>query len=144
MDNIRHSDSEILEQIRRIKPGICPDFYLRGHSTYALEALGLEITKEIETRKLIMFKGIVQHFSIYLPYFDSENGASKFMDHLRESVSVARDCYDSYQGIVLLECSEEWNAYGFNPKLNVVLNYIKAQTGICFIVLYSSLPYRTI
>lgn len=51
---------------------------------------------------------------------------------LRDGVSLGSIYYED---IVLLECSEEWSAYGFNPKLNVVLNYLKAQTGICFIVL---------
>ena len=28
------------------------------------------------------------------------------MYHLRDSYSIARDCYDRYQGILIVECSE--------------------------------------
>ena len=71
-----------------------------------------------------------------MPYFKDSNGAEKFMLHLKNSISIARDCYDCFCGIILIELSKEWGEHGFNPSLNRVLEYIRKNSNICFILLF--------
>lgn len=119
----------------KIPSGMCPNFYLRGKSIGLLENTAMEIAKIVEMKKLIDFKGVSPFFSILMPYYNSMNDAVQFMNRLMDSYSIARDCYDLYKGILIVECSEEWSEYGYNSMLEMIASFIESHEGICFIIL---------
>lgn len=130
----RSEDNEIINKVRRIK-GECPNFYVMGTSISAMENLGMRLAETIEDENLISFKGLVKHFTIKMPYFDDGKTANSFLAHLQNSYSIARDCYDSYSGIILVEMSKEWIEKGYNSAFNIFLNCVLDYKQVCFIVL---------
>ena len=127
-------DYQMAEKLSRIVPGMCPNFYLRGASLSILEEMSLEIVQTIRKEKLNDFRGIVDYFSIKMPYYTTEGEAKKFMEHLQESVSIAKDCYSSFCGTVIVVLAQEWTQKGSNPSLEIFLDYIQAFRQICFIL----------
>lgn len=121
--------------IDRIQPGKCPNLYLTGKSIGMLENTAMEMVKIIERKQLIDFKGLMPCFSILMPYYDSINSAEQFMNRLLDSYSIARDCYDRYKGIIVIECSEEWNEFGYNNTLELLTSFIGSHEEICFFIL---------
>lgn len=119
----------------RIQSGMCPNFYLSGKSIGLLENTAMEIAKIIEKKKLIDFRGLTTCFSILMPYYDSMNSAEQFMNRLMDSYSIARDCYDLYKGILIIDCSEEWSEFGYNCTLEMLASFIGFHEEICFIIL---------
>lgn len=109
--------------------------YILGKSTNSMEHLAYRVINHLEECCERIFTGIVKHFSIEMPYFDTREGAIKFMDSLRNSISIARDCYDEYRGIVLLECSDEWGKYGINHAIINIMDYLRSLENIQFIVI---------
>jgi len=130
----RSEDNEIINKVLRIK-GKCPNFYVMGTSTSAMENLGVRLAETIEENNLIPFKGLVKHFTIKMPYFDDVKSANDFMSHLQNSYSIARDCYDSYSGIILVELSKEWIKKGYNSTFNYFLDFVLNYEQVCFIIL---------
>lgn len=121
--------------MNEIEPGTCPNFYLWGESVSKLEADAKELTAMMEMDKVIPFQGAVKSFSIFMAYYENAGKAEQFMYHLRESYSIARDCYDRYQGILIVECSEEWSKFGYNPCLEQFLHFIREHREVCFLML---------
>lgn len=121
--------------MNEIEPGTCPNFYLWGESVSKLEADANELTAMMEMDKVMRFQGAVKSFSIFMPYYENAGKAEQFMYHLRESYSIARDCYDRYQGILIVECSEEWGRFGYNPCLEQFLHFIREHREVCFLML---------
>lgn len=80
--------------MNEIEPGTCPNFYLWGESVSKLEADANELTAMMEMDKVMQFQGAVKSFSIFMPYYENAGKAEQFMYHLRDSYSIARDCYD--------------------------------------------------
>ena len=119
----------------KIPSRMCPNFYLSGKSIGLLENTAMEITKIVEKKKLIDFKGVNPFFSILMPYYNSMNDAAQFINRLLDSYSIARDCYDLYKGILIVECSEEWSEYGYNSTLEMLVSFIDSHKEICFIIL---------
>lgn len=113
-------------------------FYLTGKSVIALETYGVILVEQIEKISKMNFKGIVKHFSILMPYFDDAKGAEKFISQLKESVSIAKDCYDEYAGFIVIECDKDWENFGTNEFITLVLEYIKSLSQVRFVVLF---PY---
>ncbi len=52
---------------------------------------------------------------------DSKN----ILKRLKESVSIAKDCYDAYSGIILVECPEEIAKQKEYRVMNLLLDYIR-------------------
>lgn len=121
--------------IDRIQSGKCPNFYLTGKSIGMLEDTAMDMTKIIERKKLIDFRGLRSCFSILMPYYDSMNSAEQFMNRLLDSYSIARDCYDRYKGIIVIECSGEWSEFGYNSTLEILTSFIGSHEEICFFIL---------
>ena len=121
--------------IDRIQSGKCPNFYLTGNSVGMLEDTAMEMTKIIERQKLINFRGLRPCFSILMPYYDSMNNAEQFMNRLMDSYSIARDCYERYKGIIVIECSEEWSEFGYNSTLEILTSFIGSHEEVCFFIL---------
>lgn len=119
----------------KIQPGMCPNFYLTGESVSLLEETAVEMAKLIKKKKLINFRGLESYFSILMPYYDSLSSAEQFMNRLLDSYSIARDCYDSYKGIIIVECAKEWSEFGYNSALEVLTSFISLHQEICFILL---------
>lgn len=118
-----------------IEPGLCPNFYLSGKSISLLEETTVELTTIIERKKLIEFKGLMPCFSILMPYYDSVSKASQFMSRLMDSYSIARDCYDLYKGIIVIECSEDWSEFGYNCSVELLTSFISKHKEVCFFIL---------
>ena len=70
-----------------------------------------------------------------MPYFADAGGARKFLDRLQASVSIARDCYEEYCGIILLECAEEWGRRGVNEAMRPVMDYLRSLSKVRYILL---------
>lgn len=70
-----------------------------------------------------------------MPYYDSMNSAEQFMNRLLDSYSIARDCYDRYKGIIVIECSEEWSEFGYNSTLEILTSFIGSHEEVCFFIL---------
>lgn len=121
--------------MNEIEPGTCPNFYLWGESVSKLEADANELTAMMEMDKVMQFQGALKSFSIFMPYYENAGKAEQFMYHLRDSYSIARDCYDRYQGILIVECSEEWSRSGYNPCLEQFLHFIREHREVCFLIL---------
>ncbi len=128
-------DFDLQDVLRKIDGHSCPDFFLTGTSYSSLERAALELADGIEQRKLISFMGTKQKFSIIMPYFSDQQSAKSFVRRLGESVSIARDCYYQFRGIVIIECDREWSKKGSNSSMQIVFDYLKRHDEICFIVL---------
>lgn len=126
--------NETLEKVRRIS-GKCPHFYVTGTSIPAMEKLGMSIVKTIEKEKLLLFKGLVKHFTIKMPYFQDMRSACEFLEHLKRSYSIARDCYDFYGGIILIEMSKDWAYKGYNSSLSMFFDYVQECEQACFVMI---------
>lgn len=113
-------------------------FYFTGKSLPALEKHGFELIDNLQRDSPKAFKGIVKHFSIIMPYFDDTQGAESFLHNLKESVSIAKDCYDIFSGYILIECDKEWSVRGTNHTIAQVLEYIKSLDQVRFFILLPS------
>jgi len=125
---------EIIKRINDAGMDRVPCFFIRGNSLPVLETSALGLAETMEEECNMRFKGGVKHFTIRMPYFSDLDGEQKFMEHLKESVSIAKDCYDSYCGLVLVEMDKEWCVRGVNPYFRCLPAYIKSNPQICFIV----------
>ena len=131
-------EKEILEKATELETGTSKHHYFfTGSSIALLERLGMELIHFLETEKRAFFKGIVPHFSVQMPFFRDASGAMKFISELKESVSIARDCYDEFAGLVLIECGEDWSRYGANKSLVRVMEYLSTLENVRFVVLMS-------
>ena len=135
MTDRRKADAAIIKKLGQLKPGMCPNFYLTGESIPALEGFARRLAATIEEKNLIRFQGAVKDFTILMPYFTEGEEARAFLRHLNHSVSIARDCYDRFCGIVLIELLIEWGERGFNRAMDAVLDYIRQNEQICFFIL---------
>lgn len=131
---LMRDDDRILEKVRRIQEKY-PNFYITGNSVPALEKLSLEIVRVIKEEKRLSFKGVVPYFTIKMPYFSDQDTARNFLARIKESYSIARDCYDSYEGIIIVEMAEEWSKKGSCSLLHMFLSYVQSYETTCFIVL---------
>ena len=134
MSKYRKNEEAIIRRVEQLK-GPRPDFYIIGHSTSAMERLGLKIAEVIDRQEMLPFKGLVRTFTIKMPYYEDWQGAGAFIQHLCDSYSIARDCYDTYIGTIVVELAEEWGRSGYNSSLRVFLEYIAEHSDICFILL---------
>lgn len=107
MSKYRKNEEAIIRRVKQLK-GPRPDFYIIGHSTSAMERLGLKIAEVIDRKEMLPFKGLVRTFTIKMPYYEDWQGAGAFIQHLCDSYSIARDCYDTYIGTIVVELAEEW------------------------------------
>lgn len=112
-----------------------PSFFAYGESLFPLEKLACDITKTIEQCHQMHFRGIVKHFSIRMPYFRERNDADRFLEKIEESMSIARDCYSSFKGIIIIELSKEWITNGMNSYFSFLTNYICTHSDNCFVLI---------
>ncbi|MCD8344972.1 MAG: hypothetical protein LUC38_03320 [Oscillospiraceae bacterium] len=121
--------------LSKIDENCCPNFFLTGRSYSSLEKKAMDLADEIQRRRLVDFSGAKQDFSIVIPYFNEPKAAKSFVDRLAESISIARDCYYQYRGIVIIEFDKEWSKRGVNSSLRTVFDYMKTRSELCFILL---------
>lgn len=112
------------------------NYFFTGTSLSQLEEYGIELTKKLEAESKKEFTGIVKHFSIIVPYLDSAKETERFIEHFRESISIARDCYRYFSGIILIEFDREWRKYGLNKWFWRALDYMKTLTRVQYIFLF--------
>ena len=55
MSKYRKNEEAIIRRVKQLK-GPCPDFYIIGHSTSAMERLGLKIAEVIDRQEMLPFK----------------------------------------------------------------------------------------
>lgn len=118
-------------------------FLVYGESAGGAEKLALEICRWLEKEKLLPFRGSVEHFSIVMPYFTDEDGARHFLGFLKECVSIARDCYEEFCGIILVECAAEWTKYGPNEAMRPVMDYFRTLSEVRYIIVLPAVSDRT-
>lgn len=124
-----------LEALREEVSMDLPNFYLTGTSMDALEETSRMLVSGLEKGDFLSFSGIVQHFSILAPYFRSSEDAAKFLSRLEESISIARDCYSAFRGIVVLALSAEWAELDESARLEPIVRAIRSHPELCFVVL---------
>ena len=56
MSKYRKNEEAIIRRVKQLK-GPRPDFYIIGHSTSAMERLGLKIAEVIDRKEMLPFKG---------------------------------------------------------------------------------------
>lgn len=69
MSKYRKNEEAIIRRVKQLK-GPRPDFYIIGHSTSAMERLGLKIAEVIDRQEMLPFKGLVRTFTIKMPYYE--------------------------------------------------------------------------
>lgn len=143
MGNTFKCEEDVLKHLKHIDFGNCPNFFITGKSISALERLGLGLIEKLEEQQVMSFTGMCKHFTIMMPYYDSNSEAITFMKHLMDSISIARDCYDEYRGFVLLEFATEWSKRGKNDALNLFLEYLRKHENIRFVLLYPEINEQT-
>lgn len=74
-----------------------------------------------------------------MPFYNDIKGAEQFLSHLKNSVSIAQDCYDTFKGVVLIELDQEWGDRGYNDSLQVLFDYIRRNGDICFVILFPTI-----
>ena len=125
----------IISKLMELENNANHHFYFTGKSVTALETYGMRLIEEIEKHSQPTYKGIVKHFSVVMPYFDDVQAAEKFLSTFKESLSIAKDCYDEYAGFILIECDKEWAKHGINECSSRVFEYLKTLNRVRFVVL---------
>lgn len=133
MDKQKENEMFIRDKLGKIKKGECPNFYITGKSLPAMENLAFQLAEKIIEEKLLPFKGLVTHFTIRLPYCEDLESADEFLDHFANSYSIARDCYDTFCGVILMEIADEWIYKGRNAALSKILDRMQKCNQVCFI-----------
>lgn len=132
---IRNTDlSRVIENV--IANHYHPNFFVTGESCVNREKTGLEILNEVCSKKAIDFKGVERFFTIRLPYCACIKDINAFLSNLRDSISIAQDCYDVFKGIVMIELDSEWGTCEHNACIQLLFDYIKMKREICFVVLF--------
>lgn len=132
--------SDVGNLAKKIRKGYCPNFFLYGASLRMLEEQSLNLSKQLELRHLICYQGIVKNFTILMPYYETGQKARDFMNHLNDSLSIARDCYDQFRGNVVVELDPAWAEQGRNTALSYFADYMRENPGICFILFLAGKP----
>ena len=123
------------KRLQQIRKGCCPNFFIAGKSISSLEKLGIQVIEKLEAQQVLDFRGVCRHFTIMMPYYDTKADADRFMKHLRESISIARDGYDKYQGFILLEFAPEWAEKGKNHFLDQFFDFVQKNENLRFVLL---------
>lgn len=131
-------EREMLKKVMDLETGASRHHYFfAGTSMPSLEHFGEELICSLEMGQKLSFKGRVRHFSVEMPFFSDAAGALKFIDVLKENVSIARDCYDVFAGLILIECNEAWAKYGANSSMIRVMEYLGTLKHVRLIILLS-------
>ena len=114
----------------------CPNFFVTGDSCSVREKTGFEIVNRICERKDIEFRGIEKYFTVRMPYCTGAKDMNSFLSHLQNSVSIARDCYDVFKGIVIVELDHDWANNNCGENTYLFFDYIKTNESTCFVLLF--------
>ena len=112
-----------------------PCFFASGASNRILEPFALELANAIEKRPGMRLKGSVKHFSIRMPYCTELEAMNCFLGRLLESVCIAKDCYEAFRGLVLIELDPDWCENGPNRCFDSLTEFIQNHSGICFVLI---------
>lgn len=134
MKNTDNSLSSVFDKIEGSQ--YCPNFFVTGDSCSVREKTGFEIVNRICERKVIDFKGVEKFFTVRMPFCNGTKDINSFLSHLQNSVSIARDCYDLFKGIVIVELDSDWANNDCEKSAQLFFDYIKTSESICFILLY--------
>ena len=114
--------------------GQTPCFFINGSSELGLlENYALELVGELESN-LAFFKGIVKYFAVKMPHINSSKEQNSFTEKVLESISIARDCYNEFRGIIIIELDQLWNASGANEHFSCVNQVFNSFSKNCYIV----------
>lgn len=112
-----------------------PCFFVNGSSEQELlESYTMRIVNELKG-SLLFFKGIVKSFAIKMPYITSSEEQNLFIEKFLESISIARDCYSEYRGIIIIELDQEWSLYGANIYFSCLTQMFNSFSKNCYIVI---------
>lgn len=126
----------IQDMISKLPAGQCPNFLIFGKTEELREQMGYKLAYAVEQSGKVSFEGRIKKFTILMPYFNDKEETDKFEERLIMSVSIARDCYENFSGIVLVEMEKEWEENGYEPLFMRFVDYVKRHSKICFILLY--------
>ena len=99
-----------------------------------LENYALELVRELESN-LVFFKGIVKYFAVKMPYINSSEEQNSFNAKVLESISIARDCYNEFRGIIIIELDQLWCSSGANEYFSCVNRMFNSFPKNCYIVI---------
>lgn len=114
--------------------GQTPCFFINGSSELGLlENYALELVSELESN-LVLFKGIVKYFAVKMPHISSSEEQHSFTEKILESISIARDCYNEFKGIIIIELDQLWCAFGANEHFSCINQVINSFPKNCYIM----------
>lgn len=112
-----------------------PCFFVNGSAELSLlENYTSELVCELKS-SLLFFKGIVKCFAVKMPFFTSSEEQNIFINKFLESISIARDCYCEYRGIIIVELDKEWSTHGANEYFACLNQLFNAFNKNCYIVI---------
>lgn len=134
---MRSTDNNLSSVFDKIEGSqFCPNFFVTGDSCSAREKTGFEIVGRICERGVREFKGVEKYFTVRMPFCNGAKEINNFLSHLKNSVSIAQDCYDVFKGIVIIELDSDWANNDCEKNMHLFFDYIKTNKSICFILLY--------
>lgn len=134
---LRSTDNSLSSVFDKIEGSqFCPNFFVTGDSCSAREKTGFEIVGRICERGVREFKGVEKYFTVRMPFCNGAKEINNFLSHLQNSVSIARDCYDVFKGIVIVELDSDWANNDCEKNMQLFFDYIKTNESICFILLF--------
>lgn len=120
-----------------------PCFFVNGSYEMALlENYALELVHELESN-LSFFKGIVKYFAVKMPYITSSEEQNIFIDRILESISIARDCYSEFRGVIIVELDQLWSTYGANEYFSCINQVFSSFSKNCYIVIATAEKEKT-
>ncbi len=137
MYSFKTQDEITIEKLSQIRDMECPNFFVTGINSNATERLAIGIAELIHDNHMLDFSGIMPYFTIKMPYYDDLRSAETFDRHLKNSISIAKDCYDEFSGIIVMKIDPDWMKYGGNEYLDMFLSDIQENNNIRYIVIAS-------
>jgi hypothetical protein len=132
----RYSGKDVVRFLEHGSFRTCPNFFIYGISESAREAMAMRIASSVEKNEAIHFSGIEKSFTILMPYFNDAMGAEKFLQHLKNSINIAQDCYEEFRGIIMIELDKQWAGEETNGSLYGIIDFFRKMNHICYILLF--------
>lgn len=124
----------LVDTISTLPSSLFPCFFIQGSELQTLRYTSLELAKMVINNCKRTYRGAVKSFTIKFPYICDDSAETDFLQRLKKSVSIAKDCYDSFTGLICIEINPEWSYRGPNQHFHCLTEYIRENQQICYIL----------
>ena len=73
-----------------------------------------------------------------MPYLYDLKTEAQFLEHFKNSISIATDCYEEFGGLVIVELESEWATQESNIYFQRAIRFLEKQNRIRYIVIFPS------